>query len=110
MHTVYMLISSQSSKIFKSILIFLILIFYFRFDRDTIPDRFGDKDIENEIYVNKNILRPTRRTRDQIELLACLKYRDAPKRYSGKSKNSFLNQSLAANNQTKNDEPLKKDT
>lgn len=63
------------------------IIFFFsflRFDSDYIPDKYGDKDIENEIYVNKNILRPTRSTRDRIELLSNLKYREQPKRYSGK--------------------------
>jgi hypothetical protein len=54
---------------------------YSRFDRDFVPDKYGDKEIENEIYVNKNILRPTRKTRDRIELLANMKY-PAPKRYS----------------------------
>ncbi|KAL7022804.1 hypothetical protein ACKWTF_012390 [Chironomus riparius] len=56
---------------------------YSRFDRDSVPDKYGDQQIENEFYVNKNILRPTRKTRDQIEILSTLKYRELPKRYSG---------------------------
>lgn len=60
------------------------LFFYVRrFDRDAVPDKYGDQQIENEFYVNKNILRPTRKTRDQIEILSTLKYRELPKRYSG---------------------------
>ncbi|KAL7022803.1 hypothetical protein ACKWTF_012390 [Chironomus riparius] len=55
---------------------------YSRFDRDSVPDKYGDQQIENEFYVNKNILRPTRKTRDQIEILSTLKYRELPKRYS----------------------------
>lgn len=59
-------------------------IFYdSRYDRDAVPDKYGDQQIENEFYVNKNILRPTRKTRDQIEILSTLKYRELPKRYSG---------------------------
>lgn len=69
----------------QEIYVFRVFLILFRYDSDFIPDKYGDKDIENEIYVNKNILRPTRKTRDRIELLSNLsKYRDAPKRYSGK--------------------------
>jgi hypothetical protein len=60
-------------------------ILFCRFDRDTIPDKYGDKDIENEVYVSKSILRPTRKTRDRIELLANLKYPLTKPRYSGES-------------------------
>lgn len=54
-----------------------------RFDPDLI-DKYGNSLIENEFYVNKNILRPTRKTRDHIEILSNIKYREPSKRYSGK--------------------------
>jgi hypothetical protein len=44
-------------------------------------NRFDDKDLENELYVSKNILHPARKTRDEIEILSSLKYRDLPKRF-----------------------------
>lgn len=56
----------------------------FRFDRDYIPDKYGDKEIENEVYVTRNILRPRQKTRDRIEMLANMKYPQT-KRYSGES-------------------------
>lgn len=56
-----------------------------RFDPDLI-DKYGNKLIDNEFYVNKNILRPTRKTRDQIEILSKIKYPDPPRRYTGEWK------------------------
>ena len=55
---------------------------YSRFDPDLI-DKYGNKLIDNEFYVNKHILRPTRKTRDQIEILSKIKYPDPPRRYTG---------------------------
>jgi 3-phenylpropionate/cinnamic acid dioxygenase small subunit len=55
---------------------------YSRFDPDLI-DKYGNALIENEYHVSKNILRPTRKTRDQIEILSKIKYPDTPRRYTG---------------------------
>jgi hypothetical protein len=59
---------------------------YSRFDPDLI-DKYGNALIENEYHVNKNILRPTRKTRDQIEILSKIKYPDTPRRYTEKVRN-----------------------
>lgn len=63
--------------------------FYSRFDPDLI-DKYGNSLIDNEFYVNKYILRPTRKTRDHIEILSNIKYREPARRYSGESLKSFL--------------------
>lgn len=51
-----------------------------RFDAPEYSDRY----IDNEYHASKNILMPTRRTRDQIEILSKYKFREPAKRYSGK--------------------------
>lgn len=43
-------------------------------------DKYGKSLIENEVHVNKNILRPTRSTRDRIEILSRIKYQEPTKR------------------------------
>lgn len=53
-----------------------------RFDSDLI-DRYGNSLIDNEFHVSKNIIRPTRKTRDQIEILSHFKYPESAKRYTG---------------------------
>lgn len=53
-----------------------------RIERDLI-DKYGAAIIENEFYVNKNILRPTQRVREHIETLSNIKYRESPRRYVG---------------------------
>lgn len=54
-----------------------------RFDPD-LMDKYGNALIENEFHVNKNILRPTRKTRDQIEILSNFMFREPARRYTGK--------------------------
>lgn len=61
-------------------------------------DKYGNAQIDNEFYVNKNILRPTRRTRDNIEILSNL-YREPAKRYSGEFRDE--NQFPSYNKSTK---------
>lgn len=61
----------------------LIYFVGYRFDPDLI-DKYGNQQIDNEYHVNRNILRPTRKTRDQIEILSNLKYREPGRRYIGK--------------------------
>lgn len=53
-----------------------------RFDPELV-DKYGNSLIDNEFHVSKNILRPTRRTREQIELLSNFKYREPARRYTG---------------------------
>jgi hypothetical protein len=51
---------------------------YSKFDAPEYSDRY----IDNEYHASKNILMPTRRTRDQIEILSKYKFREPAKRYS----------------------------
>jgi len=52
---------------------------YSRYESDY--DKYATSAIENEYYVNKLILRPTRQIRDHIEVLSNI-YRDANRSYS----------------------------
>jgi len=52
---------------------------YSRYESDY--DKYATSAIENEFYVNKVILRPTRQIRDHIEVLSNI-YRDANRSYS----------------------------
>lgn len=81
--------TSRSQEICSRCNTFQILLLNFhlqfhRFDPDTVPDKLGDNAINNEYYCNKNILRPTRSTRDQIEILSKIKYGDQCKGYNGR--------------------------
>lgn len=69
-----------------------------RFDPDLI-DKYGNSLIENEFYVNKVILRPTRKTRDNIEILSSIKYREPPRRYTGELKCFFTSKRVYKRNE-----------
>lgn len=81
------LIAGMTTQMFYQHLFTRLNFFQIRFDYDLI-DKYGNAQIDNEFYVNKNILRPTRRTRDNIEILSSL-YRDPPKRYSGEFRDKY---------------------
>lgn len=53
-----------------------------RFDSAPMFEKFGMSSIDNEFHVSKNILRPTRKIRDEIDILS--KYREPARRYNGK--------------------------
>jgi hypothetical protein len=63
-------------------------------------DKWAQHALENEVYVNQNILRPTRKTRDHIEVLSNLYREQSKPRFSVGLYNKFNKLSTVEENKT----------